>query len=55
MKNRKFWIYVIAVVAIMILNILGVGGSEAITTLAISLFTANVVQKNEHFTKKECE
>jgi cell division protein FtsW (lipid II flippase) len=49
MKNRKFWVYIIAVIAIVLLNFFEKDGSSAITTLAIALFAANVAQKNEHF------
>ena len=45
MKNRKFTVFVISVIAIMILNFFNKDGSSAITTLAIALFAANVGQK----------
>ena len=45
MKNRKFTVFVISVIAIMILNFFGKDGSNSITTLAIALFAANVSQK----------
>lgn len=46
MKNRKFTVFVISVIAIMILNFFNKDGSSAITTLAIALFAANCAQKS---------
>lgn len=49
MRNRKFWVFIIAIIAIVFLNFFNKDGSSSITTLAIALFTSNVIQKNEHF------
>ena len=49
MRNRKFTVFVIAIIAIVLLNFFNKSGDSAIVTLAIALFTSNVVQKNEHF------
>ena len=51
MKNRKFIVFLVAVLAIVLLNFFNKDGSSAITTLALGLFVANVTQKNEHFNK----
>lgn len=45
MKNRKVWLYLIAVGAIVLLSFFGKDGSTAIVTLTGLYFGANVSQK----------
>lgn len=45
MKNRKVWLYIIAVGAIVLLSFFGKDGSTAIVTLTGLYFGANVSQK----------
>lgn len=49
MRNRKWWTFLVAVVAICFLSFFEKDGSSSIVALAIGLFASNVVQKNEHF------
>lgn len=45
MKNRKVWLYLIAVAAIILLNFFDKDGSSAIVTLTGLYFGANVGAK----------
>lgn len=42
MRNRKFWVFIIAIIAIVFLNFFNKDGSSAITTLAGLYFGANI-------------
>jgi hypothetical protein len=50
MKNRKFNVFFLSLVAILALAFLGkVDACGYVVTLATALFAGNVIQKNEHF------
>ena len=50
MKNRKWWVYVTALVAIVALAFFDkIDACGYVVTLATALFASNVIQKNEHF------
>lgn len=50
MKNRKFNVFFLSLVAILALAFLGkVDACGYVVTLATALFASNVIQKNEHF------
>lgn len=55
MHNRKVWLYLVAVAAIVLLNFFEKDGSSAIVTLTGLYFGANVGAKFTNTNKKEEE